>query len=72
MLLPRQLDPVEAGRDTPLPPERPSAFGFNLGTTMEDPTAVEPADGATVQVVPEVKPAIAPAPAPKAKIRQKK
>ena len=26
MLLPRALDPVEAGRDTPLPPERPSAF----------------------------------------------
>ena len=70
MLLPRELDPVAAGHDTPLPPERPSAFSFNLGTTMEDPTAVEPADGATTQAVPEVKPAVAPA--PKAKPRQKK
>ena len=40
MLLPRALDPVEAGRDTPLPPERPSPFGFNFGT-MDDPTAPE-------------------------------
>jgi membrane-bound lytic murein transglycosylase A len=70
MLLPRQLDPVEAGRDTPLPPERPSAFSFNLGTTMEDPTAIEPADSAAVQDPPEAKPAVAPA--PKAKTRQKK
>ena len=28
MLLPRELDPIEAGRDTPLPPERPSAFSL--------------------------------------------
>ena len=28
MLLPRELDPVEAGRDMPLPPERPSAFSL--------------------------------------------
>ena len=41
MLIPRQLDPVEAGRDTPLPPERPSRFSLSL-TTMEDPTAVDP------------------------------
>jgi membrane-bound lytic murein transglycosylase A len=40
MLLPRNLDPVEAGRDTPLPPERPSAFNLSI-TTMEDPTAVD-------------------------------
>jgi membrane-bound lytic murein transglycosylase A len=76
MLLPNALDPVEAGRDTPLPPERPSAFSLNLGT-MDDPTAPDsvaadppaptaPAAGA--------KPAITPDPAPKAgaKIRQKK
>jgi membrane-bound lytic murein transglycosylase A len=42
MLIPRQLDPVEAGRDMPLPPERPSLFSLNLGDTMEDPTAVDP------------------------------
>ena len=73
MLLPRQLDPVEAGRETPLPPERPSTFSFNLGTTMEDPTAMEPgaADPAVSDVPqPEPKPTISPA--PKAKHRQKK
>jgi membrane-bound lytic murein transglycosylase A len=73
MLLPRQLDPVEAGRETPLPPERPGAFSFNLGATMEDPTAVEStaADAAAQDVpLPAPKPAISPA--PKTKHRQKK
>jgi membrane-bound lytic murein transglycosylase A len=42
MLIPRELDPVAAGRDTPLPPERPSRFSLNVTTTMEDPTAVDP------------------------------
>ncbi len=69
MLLPRSLDPVEAGRDMPLPPERPSPFSFAT-STMEDPTVPE---GATAQDVPlpEPKPAIAPtasaSPTPKAK-----
>jgi membrane-bound lytic murein transglycosylase A len=71
MLLPRALDPVEAGRDTPLPPERPSAFSFNLGT-MDDPTAP---DGAAAdppaQNAPEAKPAITPAAAPKAKAKNR-
>ena len=40
MLMPRELDPVEAGRDMPLPPERPSAFSLSV-TTMDDPTAVD-------------------------------
>jgi hypothetical protein len=60
MLLPRELDPVEAGRDTPLPPERPSAFSLSA-TTMEDPTAVD-------VPLPEPKPAAA---MPKRKPRQK-
>ena len=39
MLLPRELDPVEAARNVPLPPERPGFFGqFSVGT-MIDPTA---------------------------------
>jgi membrane-bound lytic murein transglycosylase A len=38
MLLPRELDPVAAGSDQPLPPTRPSMFGFDLGN-MTDPTA---------------------------------
>ncbi len=59
MLLPRQLDPVAAGRDMPLPPERPSTFSLSL-TTMADPTVVDP----TVDdpPLPEAKPALAPTP----------
>ncbi len=69
MLIPRELDPVEAGRDTPLPPDRPSAFSLNLGTTIDDPTAVDP----TAEAAP-AEPAAAPAAAPKgrARTRQKK
>ncbi|HEX3504241.1 MAG TPA: MltA domain-containing protein [Xanthobacteraceae bacterium] len=57
MLLPRALDPVEAGRDTPLPPERPSPYSV-AATTMEDPTVP---DSETTQDVPlpEPRPAIA-------------
>jgi len=54
--LPRALDPVEAGRDMPLPPERPSTFSLNV-TTMEDPTAVD-------VPLPEPKPIVEPAPKP--------
>jgi membrane-bound lytic murein transglycosylase A len=57
MLLPRELDPVEAGRDMPLPPERPSAFSLSL-TTMDDPTAED-------VPLPEPKPVIAPETKPK-------
>jgi membrane-bound lytic murein transglycosylase A len=76
MLLPRALDPVEAGRDTPLPPERPSPFGLPT-TTMEDPTVPDSASAQDVPL-PEPKPDIAPtasvspAPKAKAKTRQKK
>jgi hypothetical protein len=62
MLIPRELDPVEAGRDMPLPRERPGVFSLNLDSTMEDPTAVDPAPDQPV----------APAPKAKAKARQKK
>jgi membrane-bound lytic murein transglycosylase A len=55
ILLPRALDPVDAGRDTPLPPERPSAFSF-VTSTMEDPTVP---DGAPEIPLPEPKPAVA-------------
>jgi hypothetical protein len=69
--LPRALDPVEAGRDMPLPPERPSSFSLSA-TTMEDPTAVD-------VPLPEPKPTVGPAPksaaaaavAPKRKPRAK-
>lgn len=56
MLLPRELDPVAAGADAPLPPKRPSMFSLNLDD-MPDPTVP---DGATDEVAaPEAKPAIA-------------
>ena len=76
MLIPRELDPVQAGEDVPLPMARPSVFGFNA-STMEDPTAVDPTvDGVPL---PEEKPASAPhpaaaaasAPKPKSKSRRK-
>jgi membrane-bound lytic murein transglycosylase A len=53
MLLPRDLDPVAAGTDMPLPPTRPGLFGFNLDN-MPDPTAP---DGEEVPL-PEAKPAV--------------
>jgi len=54
MLVPRELDPVAAGSDLPLPPTRPGMFGFNFDT-MPDPTVP---DGNEVPL-PEAKPAIA-------------
>jgi membrane-bound lytic murein transglycosylase A len=60
MLIPRELDPVQAGEDMPLPMARPSAFGFSASST-EDPTAVDPTvDGVPL---PEEKPASVPRPA---------
>ncbi|MGN6747659.1 MAG: murein transglycosylase A [Xanthobacteraceae bacterium] len=54
MLVPRELDPVAAGSDLPLPPARPGMFGFNFDT-MPDQTAP---DGEEVSL-PEAKPAVA-------------
>ena len=55
MLVPRELDPVAAGADVPLPPTRPGPFSLNVDD-MPDPTAP---DGATDEVpLPETKPAI--------------
>ena len=57
MLIPRQLDPVEAGEDMPLPMARPSTPGVSF-SSMDDPTAVDPTvDGVPL---PEEKPAITP------------
>ena len=65
MLLPRELDPVEAGRDMPLPLERPALVAqFNVGT-MIDPAA----EGVPL---PEAKPAIEPAPAPASKPKKRR
>src|SRR5277367_5207842 len=69
MLLPRELDPVEAARDVPLPPERPAAgFFAQLGVgNMIDPTAEE-------VPLPQPKPSAAaaaePEPKPKSKTRR--
>jgi membrane-bound lytic murein transglycosylase A len=57
MLIPRQLDPVEAGEYMPLPMARPSTQGVSF-SSMDDPTAVDPTvDGVPL---PEEKPATAP------------
>ena len=63
MLLPRELDPVEAARNVPLPPERPAAgFFAQLGVgNMIDPTVEEvplpqPKPSAAVAAEPEPKP----------------
>ena len=56
MLVPRELDPVAAGTDVPLPPERPRMFSFNFDN-MPDPTVP---DGTADEVpLPEAKPAVA-------------
>jgi membrane-bound lytic murein transglycosylase A len=52
MLLPRELDPVEAARDIPLPPERPGVFAQFSAGTMIDPTAEQ-------VPLPQIKPAAA-------------
>jgi membrane-bound lytic murein transglycosylase A len=56
MLLPRELDPVVAGSEVPLPPTRPGLFSFNF-ESMTDPTAPDSADNVPL---PEAKPEIAP------------
>jgi membrane-bound lytic murein transglycosylase A len=54
MLVPRALDPVAAGSDAPLPPERPGMFSLTYDN-MPDPTAP---DGAADEApLPETKPA---------------
>jgi membrane-bound lytic murein transglycosylase A len=61
MLIPRQLDPVEAGEDVPLPMARPSTLGGSF-SSMDDPTVVDPTvDGVPL---PEDKPAAASSAAP--------
>jgi membrane-bound lytic murein transglycosylase A len=56
MLVPRELDPVTAGGDVPLPSERPGLFSFNFDN-MPDPTA--PDRTADEVPLPEAKPALA-------------
>jgi membrane-bound lytic murein transglycosylase A len=69
MLIPHTLDPVEAGRETPLPRERPANFSLSLTTTMDDPTDVPDAAPAPAAAA---KPAVTPAPpAPKRTARPK-
>ncbi len=67
MLVPRELDPVEAARTVPLPPERPGFIAqANVGS-MIDPTAED-------VPLPEPKPAatVEPDPKPKAKAKARR
>jgi membrane-bound lytic murein transglycosylase A len=54
MLIPRELDPVEAGQNVPLPPDRRSSLAQLGGGNMIDPTAED-------VPLPEPRPATAPA-----------
>jgi membrane-bound lytic murein transglycosylase A len=57
MLVPRELDPVAAASDVPLPLPRPGLFSFNFDS-MPDPTVP---DSATDEVpLPESKPVASP------------
>jgi membrane-bound lytic murein transglycosylase A len=60
MLLPRELDPVEAAHNMPLPPERSGFFAQFTAGSMIDPTAEE-------VPLPEAKPAVEPEPQPQPK-----
>jgi membrane-bound lytic murein transglycosylase A len=74
MLIPHELDPVAAGRDTPLPPERPSGVSMSL-TTMDDPTAVDPPAEVTqpaAKPAAAVTPTAAPSLHPNGRTRRKK
>ncbi len=67
MLLPRVLDPVAAGRDMPLPPERPhpGVFAqFNVGSMID--AAVDAAP------LPQARPVLESAPKSKRKARRKR
>jgi len=65
ILLPRQLDPVEAAGNVPLPPERPGSFAHFSLPGMIDPTAEE-------VPLPEAKPVVEePEVKPKPKARRK-
>src|SRR5208282_2943155 len=64
MLIPRELDPVEAARAVPLPPERPGFFAQLSVGSMIDPTVED-------VPLPEPKPAAAAEPEPKPKPKPK-
>jgi membrane-bound lytic murein transglycosylase A len=57
MLVPRALDPVEAGHDVPLPRERPSAFSLDFSPTMDDPTVGDATESKADAEPPAKKPA---------------
>jgi membrane-bound lytic murein transglycosylase A len=60
MLLPRELDPVAAGSDVPLPTARPSPITLSFGATA-DPTAPGSDDTPQPEPKPESKPGTKPA-----------
>lgn len=63
MLLPRALDPVEAGRDMPLPPERPPASrlaGVDTATAHERAAEAQPAPKEKLRLDPAPTPAAGP------------
>lgn len=70
MLLPRALDPVEAGYDMPLPIERPSpsawaAFGFGAASEPEVEEVPLPEEKPAIEPVSAPEPPLPPHPKPK-------
>jgi membrane-bound lytic murein transglycosylase A len=65
MLLPRALDPVAAGRNEPLPRERPKVFAQTRVDGMIDPTA-------EAVPLPQTKPQALPDPKPTRKLRRRR
>jgi membrane-bound lytic murein transglycosylase A len=63
MLLPRELDPVDAGRNVPLPPARPHSFAQADDDGHVDPAAEEPP-------LPQTKPAALPTVKPARRTRR--
>jgi len=63
MLLPRELDPVDSGRNVPLPPERPRSFAL-----ADDDGTVDP--GTRQVPLPHAKPAALPAAKPTRRTRR--
>jgi membrane-bound lytic murein transglycosylase A len=63
MLMPRELDPVEAARHMPLPPERPDFVAEATTGATIDPTAED-------VPLPQARPAIRPDPRAKRKLRR--
>ncbi len=70
MLVPEELDPVAAGRDMPLPPERPSVFSLNTDATDDPNPDAAPIPQAAAATDPPPKAASLPSSKPQVRRRR--